>query len=101
MTLEQYQSRAFERPKLVLENLLHRDKYTRDRRPQLGSWTISGDLAIISVEPITSRQTKADIPDWILDDTASVSDQIVLKLDVLEQFLARRISPRRPLWKLW
>lgn len=44
----------------------------------MGSWTISGDLAVIAVEPITSRQTKADIPDWILDDTARVSDQIVL-----------------------
>ena len=95
MTLEQYQSRAFERPRLVLENLLHRDKYTRERRPPVGSWTISGDLAVIAVEPITSRQTKADIPDWILDDTASVSDQIVLKRDVLEQFLARRVRPPR------
>ena len=101
MTLEQYQSRAFERPKLVLENLLHRDKYTGDRRPTVGSWTISGDRVVIAVEPITSRQTKADIPDWILDDTASVSDQIVLKRDVLEQFLARRIHPRRLWWKPW
>ena len=101
MTLEEYQNLAFERPKRVLENLLHLDKYTRERRPPMGSWTISGDLAVIAIEPMTSRQTKADIPDWILDDTASVSDQIVLKLDILEQFLARRIRPQRFRWKPW
>ena len=95
MTLEQYRSRAFERPRLVLENLLHRDKFTRDRRPPVGSWTISADSVVIAVEPITSRQTRNDIPDWILDDTASVSDQIVLNRDVLEQFLARQVRPAR------
>ena len=94
MTLEQYQNRAFDRPRLVLDNLLHRDKYTRERRPALGSWTISGGSVVIAVEPMTSRQTQREIPDWILDDTASVSDQIVLKQDVLEHFLGRRV--RRP-----
>ena len=98
MTLEQYQSRAFERPRLVLENLLHRNKYTRHRRPQVGSWTISGDQAVIGVEPMTSRATRADIPDWLLDDTASVSDQIVLKRGVVEQFLGRRIRSPRTWW---
>jgi hypothetical protein len=101
MTLEQYQSRAFERPKLVLENLLHRDKYTGERRPPLGSWTISGESVVIAIDSMSAQRTKADIPDWILDDTASVSDQIVLKRDVLEQFLARGIRPRRLLWRRW
>ncbi len=98
MTLEQYQSRAFERPRLVLENLLHRDKYTGERRPQVGSWTISGESVVMAIDPMNAQRTKADIPDWILDDTASVSDQIVLKRDVLEQFLARRVRPRRFWW---
>ncbi|MCE2437889.1 MAG: hypothetical protein J4F39_00525 [Candidatus Latescibacteria bacterium] len=35
---------------------------------------------------------KSDIPDWILDDTASVADQIVLKRDRLESFLNRRVK---------
>ena len=95
MTLEQYQNRAFDRPRLVLDNLLHRDKYARERRPELGSWTISGSSVVIAVEPMTSRQTQREIPDWILDDTASVSDQIVLKRDVLEHFLGRRVRPPR------
>ena len=43
-----------------------------------------------------SGRMKSDIPDWILDDTASVSDQIVLKRDRLETFLERRVRrPRR------
>ena len=98
MTLEQYQNRAFERPKLVMENLLHKDKYTRERRPPVGCWTLAGNQAIIAVEPMTSRQTKSDIPDWIIDDTASVSDQIVLKYDVLENFLGHKVRPPKRFW---
>lgn len=101
MTLEQYQSRAFERPKLVLENLLHRDKYTGERRPLVGSWTISGESVVIAIDSMSVQRTKADIPDWILDDTASVSDQIVLKRDVLEQFLVHRVRPPHRWWKRW
>ena len=96
MTLEDYQSRAFERPRLVLENLLHIDKYSRERRPPIGSWNISGDLVIVAVEPITAGRTRNDIPDWILEDTASVSDQIAMKRELLEDFLGRPVRrPRR------
>ena len=101
MSLEEYQSRAFERPRLVLENLLHRDKHTRERRPPVGSWTISGDLVVVAVEPITANRTRNDIPDWILDDTASVSDQIALKSDLLEDFLARQVRAPRRFLGLW
>ena len=79
----------------MLENLLHRDKYTKERRPAVGNWTLSGNHIAIGIEMMAARSTKADIPDWILDDTASVSDQIVLKRDVLEQFLSRRVRPPR------
>ncbi len=95
MTLEQYQSRAFERPRLVLESLLHRDGYTKERRPPPGHWTLSGGRVAIGVETMAAQRTKTDIPDWILDDTASVSDQIVLKREVLEQFLDHRVRPPR------
>ena len=91
MTLSEYQSRAFERPRLILANLLHPDKYSRERKPAAGSWTISGDTVIIAAEIMASSRMKSDIPDWILDDTASVSDQIVLKRDHLEAFLERRV----------
>ena len=77
MTLSEYQSRAFERPRLILENLLHTDKYSRERKPTAGSWTITGDTVIIATDIMASGRMKSDIPDWILDDTASVSDQIV------------------------
>ena len=96
MTLEDYQGRAFERPRLVLENLLHPDKYSRERRPPVGSWSISGDLVVVAVEPMTASRTRNDIPDWILEDTASVSDQIAIKRNLLEDFLNRPVrSPRR------
>ena len=37
MTLHQYQNRAFEQPRSVLEGLVHPDKYTRTRRPGIGA----------------------------------------------------------------
>ena len=96
MTLDEYQTRAFDRPRLVLANLLHRDKFSKERRPPVGSWAMSGDLIIVGVEPFTARQTRADIPDWILDDTATVSDQIAMKRGVLEEFLGREVPrPRK------
>ena len=96
MTLEDYQSRAFERPRLVLENLLHPNKYSKERRPPVGSWNISGDLVIVAVEPITATRTRNDIPDWILEDTASVSDQIAMNRKLLEDFLGKQVKrPRR------
>ena len=94
MTLSEYQSRAFERPRLILANLLHPDKYSVERKPAAGSWTITGENVIIGADIMASSRMKGDIPDWILDDTASVSDQIVLKRDQLESFLEQRV--RRP-----
>ena len=87
MTLAEYQTRAFERPKMVLSALLHRDKYTRDRRPEVGSWTTSGDLVLVSVDSIGSRRTRDEIPDWILDDTSTVAGQIAMRRESLEDFL--------------
>lgn len=96
MTLNEYQGRAFERPRMVLNSLLHPDRFSSERKPAAGSWTVSGDTVIIAVEMMGANRTKSDIPDWILDDTASVSDQIALKRDLLEDFLERRVrSPRR------
>lgn len=73
-------------------NLLHPDKYSGERRPPIGSWTISGDSVVIGAEIMASGRMKSDIPDWILEDTASVSDQIVLKRDRLESFLEKRVK---------
>ena len=92
MTLSEYQERAFERPRLILTNLLHSDKYSGERKPAAGSWTITGDTVVIAVDIMASSRMKSDIPDWILEDTASVADQIVLKRDRLESFLNRRVK---------
>lgn len=94
MTLDEYQRRAFERPRRILESLIHQDKYTGDRVPPVGSWTISGEMVVVGVEQMAHRRTREDIPDWILEDTASVAGQITMKRDLLEEFLNRRV--RRP-----
>ena len=95
MTLSEYQGRAFERPRLVLNSLLHPDRFSSERKPAAGSWTVSGDTVMIAVDMMGASRTRSDIPDWILDDTASVSDQIALKRDLLEDFLERRVRPPR------
>jgi hypothetical protein len=96
MTLEEYQERAFERPRLVLNGLLNNDRYSRERRPREGCWTISGNTVIVSVPQLGFSRARADIPDWILDDTGSSAGQIALRRELLEDFLSRPIkAPRR------
>ena len=46
-----------------------------------------------------AARTRNEIPDWILDDTASVASQIGLKRNEVEEFLGRRLRGRR--WLLF
>ena len=95
MTLHQYQNRAFEQPRSVLEGLIHPDKYTRTRRPGIGDWTIVGDQVIIGIEPLGARRIRDEIPNWILNRPASISGQIVLKKETLDSFLGQTTRPPR------
>ena len=96
MTLEEYQERAFERPRLILNSLLNNDRYSRERRPPEGCWTISGDSIIVSVPTLGFSRALTDVPDWILDDTGSSSGQIALRRELLENFLGRPVkAPHR------
>ena len=95
MTLEEYQGRAWDRPRQVLENLLSRDKYTKDRKPPDGTWTVSGNMVLIGTGQMGAARTRNEIPDWILDDTASVANHIGLKRSEVEDFLGRKLRSRR------
>ena len=95
MTLEEYQGRAWDRPRQVLENLLSRDKYTKDRKPSEGAWTVSSNLILIGTGQMGAARTRNEIPDWILDDTASVANHIGLKRSEVEDFLGRKLRSRR------
>ena len=100
VTLEEYQDRAFERPRLILKTLLNSDRYSKEHNPSEGRWTITGDSVIVSVSAVRFTTTKADIPDWIMDDTGSASGQIMLKKEPLEAFLGKRVGrPHR--WFFW
>ena len=100
MTLAEYQQRAFERPRRMLAGLLSPDRYSPERRPPEQCWTISGDNLLVSVSPIEFTRTRADIPDWLLDDAASASGQLALNRDLAQGFLGRPIRrPRR--WTWW
>lgn len=94
MTLEEYQRRAFDRPRMRLSQLIHKDKYSNERKPTEGCWTISGNNIIVSVPMMQASRIKEDIPDWIIDDTASVAGQIAMQRNLTEAFLREHI--RRP-----
>ena len=99
MTLEEYQQRAWDRPRQVLETLLSRDSYTKERKPPEGAWTVSGGLVIVGTGQMGASRIRNEIPDWILDDTASVASQVGLKRNEVEDFLGRKLLKRR--WIFW
>lgn len=99
MTLAEYQMRAFERPRRVLDALLADERYSSERRPPEQCWTVTGDRITVGVASIEFSRTKADIPDRLLDNTASGSGQIALDRELTEEFLNRRV--RRPSWRGW
>lgn len=96
VTLRDYQERAFERPRRRLESLLSPEARSRARKPPEGFWTVSGDNVLVSVPVMGARAIKDDIPDWILDDTASVAGLIALNKAETEAFLGEALRrPRR------
>ena len=95
MTIGNYQSRAYERSERILRGLLSRDRYTRDSHPSVGQWTVSGDNLLIGVDTRSLREMRDEVPNWIMDDAASVSDQIVLDRKLTEDFIGESISRRR------
>ena len=100
VTLAEYQDRAFERPRHVLRGLLNSDRYSKGSNPSEGCWTIAGDSVVVSVSAMRFSATKADIPDWIMDDTGSASGQIMLKKEPLEAFLGQQVRRQRR-WSFW
>lgn len=100
MTLAEYQQRAFERPRRILAGLLGPDRYSPERRPPEKCWTVSGDNLLVAVAPIEFTRTRSDIPDRLLDDTASASGQIALNRKLTEDFLGRPVRRYRR-WAWW
>ena len=100
ISLDDYQTRAWERPKMIMRNMLNRDNYTTDRRPSAGRWTLSGDLLIYGVPIMGSRQIRDDIPAWILEETATVTGQLALKSAAVEAFGVPVWRPRKN-WQFW
>ena len=99
MTLTEYQRRAFERPRRILAGLLGPHRYSADRRPPEQCWTRTGNSLLVSVATFEFNRTRADIPDWLIDDAASASGQISLNLKLTEDFLGHPVRrPRRWPW---
>ena len=94
MTLGKYQSRAYERSETVLRGLLSLDRYTRDSHPSVGQWTESGDNLLIAVDTRSLREMRDEVPNWIMDDAASVSDQLILDRKLTEDFVGESINQR-------
>lgn len=93
MTLEEYKMRAFDRPRAQLTELLHRDKYSRDPKVPEGCWRVSGNQIIVSAPTMGANRIKEDIPDWIIDDTATIAGRITLDKKRAEDFLSQTLNP--------
>ena len=101
VTLSGVQSRAYERSEKMLMGLLSEDRYTKERHPPTGQWTLSGRHVLIGVDTRSLRDLREDIPNWVIDDASSVSDQIVLDHKELEEFLKSPVSkPNRWFFRL-
>ncbi|MXZ89900.1 MAG: hypothetical protein F4W95_13780 [Chloroflexi bacterium] len=97
-SLIEYQERAFERPKLLLENLISKDRYSKRRNPPESYWSLRDNQVVVNAGTQELRSLRTDIPDWILDDTSSVAGLLTLKRKELEDFLGvRSLKPRNPL----
>ena len=100
MTLEEYQDGAFDRPRERLTELIHKDKYSNERKLPEGCWTIRGDNIYLAVPMMQASRLISEIPDWIVNDTASIGGQIVLRKGLVEELLEE--SVKRPFrWNLF
>lgn len=101
-SLIEYQERAFERPKLLLENLISKDRYSKRRNPPESYWSLRDNQVVVNAGTQELRSLRTDIPDWILDDTSSVAGLLTLKRRELEDFLGvRTLKPRTPLQRIF
>lgn len=99
--LQDYQEKSFERPRLRLKQLLHANRYSSERKPPEGSWTAASDKLVMSVPIMGATQLKSEIPDWVIDDTASAAGQIVLDRNLTEEFLDDKVRVPRRWWPMF
>ena len=95
LSLASYQSRAYERPRMVLDNLLGHTRHHTGAAPPDGYWTLDGNKIVISVSTFGFSRMREDIPDWLIDDTASGAGRITLDKKRTEDFLGRAVRKRR------
>ena len=74
---------------------VHNYRCVRDHKPPEGTWTVSGNMVLIGTGQLGAARTRSEIPDWILDDAASVASQIGLKRSEVEDFLGRKLLKRK------
>ncbi len=97
----EYQQRAFERPRLLLENLISKERYSKRRTPPESCWALRENQVVVNAGAQELRSLRTDIPDWILDETSSVAGLLTLKRRELEDFLGGSLKPRNPLQRIF
>ena len=56
-------------------------------------------MVLIGTGQMGAARIRSEIPDWVLDDAASVANQIGLKRSEVEEFLGRKLLKRK--WFPW
>ena len=100
-SLIEYQQRAFERPKLLLENLVSKERFSKRRNPPESCWALRENQVVVNAGIQELRSLRTDIPDWILEDTSSVAGLLTLKRKELEDFLGYSLKPKNALQRIF
>ena len=99
-----YAEKRYDRVKARLDSLLRESTHAKSEGDLPNGWMIEGDKIIVW-EPRDAFGRSDfdwdDVPSTLIDAETSGGGRTVLHRASLEEFLARRLRPLRPWWKLW
>jgi len=98
-----YAAKRYDRVKARLDNLLRSSVHARNEGDLPNGWKIEGDEIIVWEQRDAFGRRGfdwEDVPSTLIDEEASGFDRTVLHRTSLEEFLGRRLRPRR-WWVPW
>lgn len=96
VAFEEHQSTVYETSRLKMGTQLAAADFRRKGTLLDGQWTVSKDGYITKkVSTFERSGVRADIPDWLIDEARTTSNNIVMPVKAVEQFIGRSVMPRR------
>lgn len=96
ISFDEHQSTVYENGRLKMGTQLAASDYRRNGTLVDGQWSVSQEGFITKkVSAFTRSGTRDDIPDWLIDEARSTSNNIVMPIQAVEEFMGRSVVPRR------